>query len=176
MTSAPQLTREQKASRFRAIVDRRERISVDWQLTPEGNGILARLIPGQPLEQVLTFDINADRNDIAAVAAMPDDEAFLIELVRDLGRQLIDLQPKPKREATTANYAGRLLGNYDFQRWMFEVHQFERPSDKEALKVRVRGMLQIESLNDLNTDEVARKRYFSLVNDFEAWNKKRTRR
>lgn len=176
MNSAPQMTREQKASRFRAIIERRESMSIDWQLTTEGEGIVARLIPNNPLEPVLTFDINADRADIEFIAAAPDDIEFLIERVRDLGRQLIELQPKPRREMTTANRAGRLLGNYDFQRWIFETQGFEKVNDKEALKTHIRFKLQIESLNDLNTDEAARKRYFSLVNDFEAWNRKRTRR
>ena len=171
-----QLTREQKASRFRAIVDRRARMSQDWQLTPEGDGIVARLIAAHPIEPVLTFDVNADRNDIAFVAAAPDDIDFLIERVRDLGRQLLDLQPKPRREMTTANRAGRLLGDYDFQRWIFETDGFEKVSDKQALKTHIRLKLSIESLNDLDTDDVARTRYFKLVNDFEAWNKRRTRR
>jgi len=77
---------------------------------------------------------------------------------------------------TTANHAGRLLGNYDFQRWIFETDRFDKVNDKEALKTHIRLKLAIASLNDLNTDEDAKKRYFRLVDDFKQWEKKRTRR
>lgn len=162
------LTSEQKASHFRAIVARRERMSGDWQLTPEGEGILARLIPSHPLEPVLTFDVNADRNDIAAVAAMPDDIDFLIASIRDLGRQVRDLQPKPKKAPDYAAECGMKCSEPLFQTWLFEVHGLENPDHVKA-GTKVRLMLDIKSRADLNTDPSAAARWRKMAGDFDAW-------
>lgn len=171
----PQLTREQKASRFRAIVDRRARMSVDWQLTPEGGEIVARLIAGQPLETVLTFDINADRDDIAAVATLPDDVDFLINAVRELGAKLRATHPAPAKPKDYAAECAMKCADAGFQRWLHEVHGLDNASDSVRVATRVRGMLEIDSRAKLNTDPAAADRWRQMVRDAEDW-LKRTRR
>jgi hypothetical protein len=173
--TTPQLTREQKASHFRAIVDRRARMSVDWQLSPEGGEILARLIPGQPLETVLTFDVNADRADISAVAAMPDDMDFLITAVRELGAELRALRPAPAKPKDFAAECAMKCADAGFQRWLHEVHGLDNASDPVRAATRVRGMLDIDSRAKLNTDPAAADRWRRMVRDSEDW-LKRTRR
>lgn len=174
--TAPQLTREQKASRFRAIGDRLARMSQDWQLTPEGEAIVARLIETHPLDPVLTFDPNADRNDIDFVAAAPADIGFLLDLVRELGTELRALRPSPKKQPDYAAECAMKCADRNFQQWMSEVHGLDNAHDDIRVASRVRTMLAITSRKQLNTDPDAAARWRRMVEDFEHWNRKRTRR
>lgn len=177
MNAVP-LTRQQKVERFKSIAARLDRLSVDWQRGPvaDGEGILARLIKQQDPEPILTFDPFADRNDIEFVEHAPADERFLVALVRELDAEIRALKPKPKREVTVANRAGMLINDVDFQNWIFEIDEFEKAHDPIALKTHIRFKLKINSLNDLDTKEAARKAYSKLCGDFEKWNKQRRRR
>lgn len=165
------MTRDEEIAYFRKLETLYDRASTDWQV--DLNVLAARLIPQHDRTPVCTFDAFADNNDIAFLEEAHKGFGFLIALVKSLGREIKALRPKPKREITFANRAGMLLRNTDFQTWIFETDQFEKAHDLVALKTHIRFKLRIESLNDLDTNEDARKGWFQLCDEFEKWEKQR---
>lgn len=165
------MTRDEAIAYFRAIEALHGRTSTDWRV--DGNIIVARLIPQKEPEPVATLDPFADRNDITHLVGAHERESFLIGLVKDLGAEVKALRPKPKREITFANRAGMLIGDAEFQEWIFETDGFEKVRDPKALKTHVRLKLRINSLNDLDTKEEKRPAWFDLCRDFDAWKTKR---
>ena len=59
-----------------------------------------------------------------------------------------------------------------FRRFLEERHNLDT-SDLERIKTRVRSILAIQSMKELNTDENARKRWLSLRVEFDTWRRAR---
>jgi hypothetical protein len=50
-----------------------------------------------------------------------------------------------------------------------EAHQLQDAGDAERVKTRVRSILNVTSMADLNKDPAAAARWQSLRGDFDAW-------
>lgn len=63
-----------------------------------------------------------------------------------------------------------LSGKQKFRAYLSAVHGLDA-SDSERVNTRVRTILNVTSRTELDTDPAATQRWFSLVRDFEAWEK-----
>jgi hypothetical protein len=171
------MNREQAIAYFEETERMCAGLSIDWQrgMTPSGEGILARLIPQQDLEPVLTFDAYADARDIAFVVEAPARIRFLVNLVRSLKRRLDahEAPPaEPEKQKSLAQDCGRLCNDRAFQRWLHEVHGLDHSWDSQRAATKVRSLLAITSRTDLDTDAEAAKRWQQLRRDFYIWRKR----
>lgn len=98
------------------------------------------------------------------------DEAFRV-IRQSRPAQSRPAQEKPKDYA--AECAMKCKGDHLFGRYLIERHDLRDAGDGERIKTRVRHILQIESMAELNKDEGARRRWISLKNDFKAWRQAR---
>jgi hypothetical protein len=60
-----------------------------------------------------------------------------------------------------------------FRQYLIERHDLRDATDAERIKTRVRSILDIQSMAELNTDEAAAGRWKSLRVDFEQWRRGR---
>lgn len=95
---------------------------------------------------------------------------LLDEAIRVI-RQLQPKQQKPKDFA--AECAMKCANDLVFRRFLQERHDLADASDAERVKTRIRSVLAIQSMAELNTDENARKRWKSLRAEFDAWRRAR---
>jgi hypothetical protein len=170
------MTREQNIAYFEETERIYEATSTDWQWgqTPAGDGILARLIPKQDPEPVLTFDPHADRNDIRFVVEAPARMLFLIRLVKSLKRRLEQFEgsppaPPPKPTDYAANCA-MFCDKVAFQRFLTEMHGLHN-QNRDAAASRVRTILNIQSRAELNDNPAAAEGWKKLRSEYEAWRK-----
>ena len=168
--------------RLAAIRRRHSEASTDWQfaLTNEGETVAARVIPVEEPYAVLRFSKECSYPDREFVCNAHADNGFLLELldqsfemVRRLRRALERRQPKPKDYAAEC---AMKCAEPAFQQWMHEVHGLDNAHDATRVANRVRTMLAIQSRAQLNIDQGAADRWRKMVDDFEAWNKRRGRR
>lgn len=97
----------------------------------------------------------------------------VLTLLDEAFRRLKQLQPKEKPRRTLANICAIKLQK-DFQFQLFLRERFDLEStDFERAKTKLRGILAIQSLNDLDADEAARARWQSLIRSFDTWRKAR---
>lgn len=54
-----------------------------------------------------------------------------------------------------------------------EAHQLQDAGDAERIKTRVRSVLAISSMKELNEDPAAAARWQNLRGDFDAWRRTR---
>lgn len=78
--------------------------------------------------------------------------------------------PKQKRQRTVAEACGRMCNDASFLRFLAVCHNVDI-ADRERVANRVRTMINVESRSQLDTDELARKRWFSLCDEFRDWQK-----
>jgi hypothetical protein len=171
------MTREEAIAYFNETESMCQSLSTDWQAgsTPTGEGILARLIPQQDPEPVLTFDIYADPNDIRFVIEAPARMGFLIRLVKSLKRRNENFEGPPRPPEKPTDYAAQcaiLCAKPVFQRFLTEMHGLAN-QNKEAAASRVRSILNIKTRADLNDNPAAAEGWLRLFGEFEAWRKVR---
>jgi hypothetical protein len=78
---------------------------------------------------------------------------------------------QPAKPADANRYARAcaiLSGKQPFRRYLQACHGLDG-ADDERVNTRVRSILDIQSRNELDQDPDARQRWFSLVKDFERW-------
>lgn len=166
------MTREEEVAYFRSIETGMDAMSTDWKraMTPEGDGIVARLIPQQAPEPVLVFDVYAHKHDAEAVENFPAWVRFLIDLVRRLDRENRALRPPPEpKPADHTKKCCTLCGDKRFQRFLHEQHGLDNHDDPIRVESRVRSLLTIGSRAQLNTDPEAAKRWLKMVEDYDKW-------
>ncbi|SOC43783.1 hypothetical protein SAMN05892877_111229 [Rhizobium subbaraonis] len=101
--------------------------------------------------------------------------ARLAERYRQALAEIERLSPKPKPEKVrnfAAECAMKCKDDHLFRKFLHECHGAD-PSDLERLKTRVRSILGVQSMAELNTDENARKRWLSLRAEFDRWRKRK---
>jgi hypothetical protein len=92
---------------------------------------------------------------------------LLQEALKRIPRE--DVREAPKRKTqTVAQACGRMCGDVDFLRFLSVCHNVDT-SDRERVANRVRTMIMVESRAQLDTDEMARKRWFSLCDEYKSW-------
>jgi hypothetical protein len=156
-----------------AIRRRVEGASPDWRLVDDGQlGMTA----GQNADQfaVLTFDPKADIGDQEIVAHARDDLVWLLATYDRLARHYREtIAEKERAERTRAgkDFAAEcamLCGQLAFRTFLQERHGLDT-ADRERIETRVRSILAIQSRAEINTDENARQRWFSLRAEFKQW-------
>jgi hypothetical protein len=83
--------------------------------------------------------------------------------IRKLQKQL----PPPKNFA--AECAIKCQNDFAFRRYLMERHDLKDGRDAERIKTRVRSILAISSMRELNEDPAAAARWQSLRSNFDAW-------
>lgn len=97
----------------------------------------------------------------------------LLVLFDEACRRLKELQPKPEKVPNfAAECAMKCKDDHLFRKFLHECHGADA-SDLERIKTRVRSILGVQSMSELNTDENARKRWLSLRAEFDRWRKRK---
>lgn len=92
---------------------------------------------------------------------------LLQEALKRIPREAAPEAAKRKKQ-TVAQACGRMCNDADFLRFLAVCHGVDI-SDRERVASRVRTMIKIESRAELDSDERARKRWFSLCDEFRSW-------
>ena len=131
---------------------------------------------GKGVEQfaVLSFDPKADIGDQEIVAHARDDLAWLLaaydRLVRHY-REILAEKERAERARKGKDFAAEcamLCGQHAFRTFLQDRHGLDT-ADRERIDTRVRSILAIQSRAELNKDESARQRWFSLRAEFTRW-------
>lgn len=123
---------------------------------------IAHLLPD------LTYD---DRRFLEKAPILLRASLFLLQQAFDEVRRLKQKERKPKDFA--AECAIKCHSDGLFKRYLMEAHQLHDASDAERVKTRVRSVLAISSMAELNTDEAAAARWQKLRGDFDTWRRGR---
>lgn len=75
--------------------------------------------------------------------------------------------PDPKDFAAEASIKCR--DDLAFSKYLIERHDLQDASNSERIKTRVRSILAVQSLAELNEDPQAAERWKALRNDFKTW-------
>jgi len=82
----------------------------------------------------------------------------------------------PSQKHTSKDFAAELSmkckSDLAFARYLTEVHGLEDASSSERVKSRVRSILAVQSLAELNNDTEAAARWLKLRSDFQTWLKR----
>ncbi|MBN9056426.1 MAG: hypothetical protein J0H80_22265 [Rhizobiales bacterium] len=160
-------------ARMNAIRLRVEGASPDWCMIDNGRlGMTA----GQGPEQfaVLTFDPKADIGDQEIIAHARDDLSWLLAAYDRLARHYREAVAEKERAEQArkgkdfAAECAMLCGQQPFRIFLQERHGLDA-ADRERIDTRVRSILAIQSRAELNKDEDARQRWFSLRAQFRQW-------
>jgi hypothetical protein len=94
----------------------------------------------------------------------------LLVLLNQSFAEIRRLQPKAdKKKDYAAECAMKCQNDGLFKRYLMEAHQLQDAGDAERVKTRVRSILNVTSMGDLNKDPAAAARWQSLRGDFDAW-------
>lgn len=98
--------------------------------------------------------------------------AALLTLLEETFKRLRALDPpvqqKPRDKNPYAKACAIASGRQDFRAFLRTCHGLEA-TDNERVDTRVRSLLNIQTRTELDTDEHARARWFSLYREFESW-------
>lgn len=87
--------------------------------------------------------------------------------------QAADRRKRKEREDANKDFAAecamKCANDHAFRRFLIEQHQLHDAGDTERVKTRVRSILAITSMAELNTDPNAAERWKALRSDFKAW-------
>lgn len=86
-------------------------------------------------------------------------------------RRLRPKENKPKDFA--AECAMKCQNDGLFKTYLMQAHQLQDAGDAERIKTRVRSILAIQSMKELNDDPAASARWQNLRGDFDAWRRTR---
>ncbi|MBB3979091.1 hypothetical protein GGQ64_004327 [Rhizobium azooxidifex] len=162
--------------RMEAIRTRAARASRDWSVMADGQ-LCLMTGEGEAEAVVLRVTDEAPVDDREFVLHLPDDHFWLLDMYDRLAErhrkalaEIDRLSPKPKD--FSAECAMKCAKDHAFRRFLEERHNLDT-SDLERIKTRVRSILAIQSMTELNTDENARKRWLSLRAEFDQWRRAR---
>jgi hypothetical protein len=78
-------------------------------------------------------------------------------------------EQKPDPKDFAAEVSMKCRDDRAFARYLQECHELQDASTCERIKTRVRSLLAVQSLSELNTDPQAAERWKALRSDFKAW-------
>lgn len=165
-------TAEEK-QRLDEIRSRHDLASTNWHLTKDARRqeqLSANLIANVPPSTiaVLTDDCGYQDRDFLLYAHA--DVSFLLSMIARAARKIRELQPKPNDPPNyAAECAIKCQRDGAFKRYLMEAHQLQDAGDAERVKTRVRSILAISSMAELNTDAAAAARWEKLRHDFKTW-------
>ncbi|MBB3608617.1 hypothetical protein [Rhizobium sp. BK602] len=149
-------------------------IGRDWSI--EADGAEIRLVFADPadgefrLAATLAPDLPYAVQTFLVGAG--DNLAFLLDMLDRCARAYREIasrqrQNKPKDYA--AECAMKCQNDQAFRRFLIECHDMPDAADTERVKVKVRSLLAIHSMGELNDDPAAAARWDNLRKDFNQW-------
>ncbi|MDP9837572.1 hypothetical protein J2T09_002324 [Neorhizobium huautlense] len=91
-------------------------------------------------------------------------EAAFVEI-----RRLKPTQKGPDPKDFAAEVSMKCANDHAFRRYLIECHDLKDAGDTERVKSRVRSVLAVSSLKELNDDRDAGARWVSLRTNFKTW-------
>ncbi len=91
-------------------------------------------------------------------------EAAFVEI-----RRLKPKQKGPDPKDYAAEVSMKCQQDQAFRRYLMECHDLKDASDADRIKTRVRSILAVSSMTELNTDPDAGARWVSLRTNFKSW-------
>lgn len=163
----------EEIQRLDEIRSRHRGASTDWHLTFGRNReeqISARLVPNVPPTPVVILSEECDLQDRDFLLMAHADIDFLLQMMSRAAQKIRQLETPPRDPKNfAAECAIKCQNDGAFKRYLMECHQLHDAGDAERVKTRVRSILAITSMAELNTDPVAGARWEKLRNDFKAW-------
>jgi len=173
-------TTEEK-NRLAAVKRRHEEASTSWQLGSGGLELFAILVPGTPPAPIVKLLDDCGYTDRDFLMHAHEDIAFLLAMLKRAAEKLRSVIPtedprdieRREREAAERNFAAecaiKCQNDRAFRQFLIERHQLQDAGDTERVKTRVRSILAITSMGELNKDENAAARWKALRSDFKTW-------
>lgn len=158
---------------------RHELTAIGPDLTIQADGSELRLCAADPMDGEIApiaillpgIDISLQNFLIHALAHQRFLLALLDRCVRSRKELANELQQQQRRKpATRANLCAiKCQKDQAFRRYLIEYHDMPEAVDTERVKVKVRSILAIESMTQLDEDPAAAARWDSLTKDFNRW-------
>jgi hypothetical protein len=163
---------KQRIDKVRLRVDQ---VGKDWSIEADDNGL--HLFASDPTDgavepvAIIADTISFANQDFILNAA--SDLAFILMMfdrcqayvVKNCART--PKSPKPKNFATEC--AIKCQTDQAFRRYLIECHSLVDAGDAERIKTKVRFILNVTSLAELNSDPNAAARWEKLRGDFYQW-------
>lgn len=125
------------------------------------------------VEPIAVFLPDCGYDDRRLMQGAPVYVDALLTLLDEAFRVIRQLQPKQaKAKDHAAECAMKCATDQAFRRFLQELHGADI-ADTERVKTRVRSVLAVQSMAELNTDDAARQRWFSLRTEFDNWRRAR---
>lgn len=172
--SAPRTSPSPAQARLDAIRARVSLASPDWGVVADGRLTMVAGKDGD-FSDVLFFAENAYIEDRELVQHAYGDLRWLLDRYDIVVGKLRALQPETPKQAEKNPYAKAcaiLCGKQAFRQFLTAEYGLDG-ADGERVKTKVRFILKIQSRTELDTDDAARERWFSLVRQFNGWEARR---
>ena len=163
-------------ARLAAIRLRTADASKDWQLGKVGLELLAVVTPGT--QPVVIADLAPDCGSVDRDFLLHayDDIQFLLALLKRAAEQVrkwkpVELQQQDQAHAS-GNYAAECAmrcNDQAFRQFLLEKKAAPDISDAIRVESHVRYLLKVDSRGEINNSAEARKRWFDLRAEFNAW-------
>lgn len=122
-----------------------------------------------PIAQIMPECSFDDRRLMFAAPRLLRALLLLLETSFD---EIRKLKPKDERKDFAAEVSIKCQNDRAFARYLQECHDLQDASNSERIKSRVRSILAVQSLAELNTDPVAAERWKALRSNFKTWLRK----
>ncbi|MGR9252687.1 hypothetical protein [Rhizobium leguminosarum] len=150
-----------------------EKVGVDWSVEADAGALtlcvrdpadgeirpVATIVEGTPFV-FQNFLIRAAGNQVLALD--------LLDRCRRAYREMAGRQQKQSKNFAT-ECAMKCKSDQAFRQYLIECHDLRDATDAERIKTRVRSILGIQSMAELNTDESAAARWRDLRAAFDRW-------
>lgn len=127
------------------------------------DGLTGEIVPIAQILPGCSFD------DRRLMFAAPRLLQALVLLLETAFEEIRRLKPAEEQKNFAAEVAIKCQTDRAFSKFLTERHQLQDASDSERIKTRVRSVLAVQSLAELNTDPIAGARWKALRSDFKAW-------
>lgn len=147
-------------------------VGADWSIETDGDGL--SLVVKDPADDkprmIATIVTDAPFAFQDFLMRSGERQQFLLDMLDrcfSAYRELRGKQPPPKRYA--AECAMKCKNDQAFRQFLIERHDLRDATDFERIKTRMHSILDVRSLNELDSDEAAAARWKSLRADFDGW-------
>ncbi|MGW9230602.1 hypothetical protein ACWGPT_06960 [Pseudorhizobium sp. NPDC055634] len=127
------------------------------------DGLTGEIVPIAQLLPECSFD---DRRLMFAAPRLLRALLLLLEAAFD---EIRKLKPKEEQKDFAAEVSMKCKDDRAFARYLEERHELQDASNSERIKTRVRSILAVQSLAELNSDPQAAERWKALRSDFKTW-------
>lgn len=147
-------------------------VSDEWQDTYNAETHQAEIcLRDQLTDEIFPIAIikpECSYDDRRLMTRAPQIMRALLFLLRESFNEIERLKPKQKAHKLAQDCAIH-CGRQDFRRFLIEHHDLIDSGDDERVNTRVRNILNIQSRAELDKDQDAAKRWFSLKQAFYRW-------